>query len=220
MRLRSRARVLWSAAAWGSACWWAYSGKDSACDSRHHAGSSPWAHAGPVEDRLVPAVADARRRRQGHERAFDGYIDADELASRLLDPKQRHKLAVVDVRDRDYRTSRVGRCKIVGARHVPARALRQGGGAAGAEMGALVAALRDNYSTVVFHCMYSQQRGPACAHAYAQARRHGAGPPPPRQQVLVLEDGFAGFYKRHYGRHPQSEALFERVESRASAAAE
>ena len=58
----------------------------------------------------------------------------------------------------------------------------------------LVEALR-GADTVVFHCMYSQQRGPACAQAYAQHRRK-ITPPLPAQHVLVLRDGFAGFQER------------------------
>ena len=69
----------------------------------------------------------------------------------------------------------------------------------------LVEALR-GAETVVFHCMFSQQRGPACAQAYAQHRRKIT--PPPAQRVLVLRDGFAGFQER-FGAN--AEELFEGV---------
>ena len=74
----------------------------------------------------------------------------------------------------------------------------------------LVEALR-GADTVVFHCMYSQQRGPACAQAYAQHRRKVTSPLP-AQQVLVLRDGFAGFQER-FG---TAEELFEGVGPRNS----
>ena len=77
----------------------------------------------------------------------------------------------------------------------------------------LVEALR-GAETVVFHCMFSQQRGPACAQAYAQHRRK-ITPPPPAQRVLVLRDGFAGFQER-FGGGANAEELFEGVGPRNS----
>ena len=77
----------------------------------------------------------------------------------------------------------------------------------------LVQALR-GADTVVFHCMFSQQRGPACAQAYAQHRRKIA-PPLPAQHVLVLRDGFAGFQER-FGGGANAEVLFEGVGPRNS----
>ena len=45
---------------------------------------------------------------------------------------------------------------------------------------------------VVFHCMYSQFRGPQSAQAYKRAL--GDSP----QQVLVLEGGFVQFFRTHH----------------------
>ena len=115
-------------------------------------------------------------------------------------------LVVVDVRDSDFRAARTGRRKIRGAWHAPACELRS-------DAGLLVQALR-GADTVVFHCMFSQQRGPACAQAYAQHRRK-VTPPLPAQRVLVLRDGFAGFQER-FGGGTNAEDLFEGVGPRNS----
>ena len=95
---------------------------------------------------------------------------------------------------------RLGGCKIAGARHEPARALRS-------DVRPLVRALR-GAEVVVFHCMYSQQRGPMCAQLYArQRRRQGEAC---AQDVLVLRGGFNAFYKL-YGKAPDADELFDSV---------
>ena len=169
-------RAAWSAAA-GSA-WWTQRAGSTRADGR-------WQDEAPVTQKLAPAVADARLARQARDRRFDGYVEPEVLAAWLV--KGRKSLVVVDVRDSDFRAARTGRRKIRGAWHAPACELRN-------DAVPLVQALR-GADTVVFHCMFSQQRGPACAQAYAQHRRKIA-PPLPAQQVLVLRDGFAGFQER------------------------
>ena len=161
-----------------------------------------WQDEAPVTQKLAPAVAAARLARQARDRQFDGYVEPEALAEWLA--KGRIGLVVVDVRDSDFRAARTGRLKIRGAWHAPACELRS-------DAVPLVEALR-GADTVVFHCMFSQQRGPACAQAYAQHRRKIA-PPPPAQQVLVLRDGFAGFQER-FGAN--AEELFEGVGPRNS----
>ena len=168
-------RAAWSAAA-GSA-WWT---QRADCNSRGR-----WEDEAPVTERLAPAVAAARLARQARDRQFDGYIEPEVLAELLA--AGRTGLVVVDVRDSDFRAARTGRLKIRGAWHAPACELRS-------DAVPLVEALR-GADTVVFHCMFSQQRGPACAQAYAQHRRK-VTPPLPAQRVLVLRDGFAGFQER------------------------
>ena len=130
------------------------------------------------------------------------YIEPEVLAELLAAGQT--GLVVVDVRDSDFRAARTGRRKIRGAWHAPACELRS-------DAVPLVKALR-GADTVVFHCMFSQQRGPACAQAYAQHRRK-ITPPLPAQQVLVPRDGFAGFQER-FGAN--AEELFEGVGPRNS----
>ena len=186
-------RAAWSAAA-GSAWWTQRAGA--------RADAGPWQDEAPVTQKLAPAVADARLARQARDRQFDGYVEPEVLAQWLA--AGRTGLVVVDVRDSDFRAARTGRRKIRGAWHAPACELRS-------DAVPLVKALR-GADTVVFHCMFSQQRGPACAQAYAQHRRK-ITPPLPAQQVLVLRDGFAGFQER-FGAN--AEDLFEGVGPRNS----
>ena len=185
-------RAAWSAAA-GSA-WWT---QRAGCRGR-------WEDEAPVTERLAPAVAAARLARQARDRQFDGYVEPEVLAAWIA--AGRTGLAVVDVRDSDFRAARTGRRKIRGAWHAPACELRS-------DAVPLVQALR-GADTVVFHCMFSQQRGPACAQAYAQHRRK-VTPPLPAQRVLVLRDGFAGFQER-FGGGANAEELFEGVGPRNS----
>ena len=180
-------RAAWSAAA-GSAWWTQRTGTRA---------DGPWRDEAPVTERLAPAVADARLARQARDRQFDGYVEPEVLAQWVA--AGRTGLVVVDVRDSDFRAARTGRRKISGAWHAPACELRS-------DAAPLVQALR-GADTVVFHCMFSQQRGPACAQAYAQHRRK-ITPPLPAQHVLVLRDGFAGFQER-FG--ATAEELFEGV---------
>ena len=186
-------RAAWSAAA-GSA-WWTQ--RCCRADGR-------WEDEAPVTQKLAPAVAAARLARQARDRQFDGYVEPEVLAELLAAGQT--GLVVVDVRDSDFRAARTGRRKIRGAWHAPACELRS-------DAGLLVQALR-GADTVVFHCMFSQQRGPACAQAYAQHRRKIA-PPLPAQHVLVLRDGFAGFQER-FGGGANAEELFEGVGPRNS----
>ena len=48
---------------------------------------------------------------------------------------------------------------------------------------------------VVFHCHYSQTRGPAAARLFLRSLRETPGPSPP--QVLILEGGFK-LFRNHF----------------------
>ena len=190
---------MWSAAVWGSAWWWSQRG-DSGSLSR--ADAEAWQDVGPVTEPLDKQVVAERQARQARDKLFDGYVEPEELAGWLL--AGRRGLAVVDVRDCDFRAARTRRRKIAGAWHEPAHELRT------SDAAPLVGALR-GADAVVFHCMYSQQRGPACAQQYAQRRRELAKLAPlPPQEVLVLRGGFAKFHRR-YGSGADANTLFEGV---------
>lgn len=143
------------------------------------------------------------------------------LAPLILDPEQRSKLAVIDVRDSDH----VGG-NINGSTWVPIHQLD-------ARMPELLRTMKDK-EKVVFHCMLSQQRGPKAALMYARARQRADDkalveaaktaaqeePPQkpnddgddvskkntqetkPEQQVCVLEGGF-GSWQARYGEDPR-----------------
>ena len=91
------------------------------------------------------------------------YISGATLASWIKQGRE-GTYAVVDVRDTDLKRKRTGKKMILNAINIPARAVR-------ADPTALVAQLKEN-DTVIFHCMYSQQRGPGSAQTYAKARRN------------------------------------------------
>ena len=134
-------------------------------------------------------------------RLWDGYMSAAELVEHLKkrtagDPDLR-SLCIVDVREHDF--TRFG-FKIMAARNEPAKRLLK-------DVGALVRALRDK-ELVVFHCMFSQYRGPKCAQEYVRHRQQI--PQLPEQKVLVLEGGIAEFY-RTYKPSSQQAILFEEI---------
>eukprot|EP00658_Telonema_sp_P-2_P071905 TRINITY_DN61112_c0_g1_i1.p1 TRINITY_DN61112_c0_g1~~TRINITY_DN61112_c0_g1_i1.p1 ORF type:complete len:200 (+),score=24.68 TRINITY_DN61112_c0_g1_i1:421-1020(+) len=110
---------------------------------------------------------------------WDGYVSHEQLAGWL---RQGQSVAVIDVRDFDF--GRMG-CKIAGARHEPLTQFLS----APESLGSVLKA----QSTVVFHCMFSQYRGPASAQEYARycQRTQEADE---RQRVLVLRGGFAKFF--------------------------
>ncbi|CAE8661895.1 unnamed protein product, partial [Polarella glacialis] len=133
---------------------------------------------------------------------WDGYVDSSELAAWLREAKP--GLVVVDVRDFDF--ARYG-CKISGARHAASKLLLQ-------DMSPLRSALTgDEGRTVVFHCMFSQFRGPKCAQEYARlVRGSGEGSGGGAQQkVLVLRGGFVEFH-RAFGEAHDKHLLFEALD--------
>ncbi|KAJ3293661.1 hypothetical protein HK104_004299 [Borealophlyctis nickersoniae] len=49
---------------------------------------------------------------------------------------------------------------------------------------------------LIFHCVHSQQRGPACARAFANAAEEKQGPKP---RILVLKGGYHEWEKQILG---------------------
>jgi len=149
------------------------------------------------------------------------HIHPTSLAPQILDPEQRSKLGVIDVRDSDH----VGG-NINGSTWIPLHQLD-------ARMPELLRTMKDK-EKVVFHCMLSQQRGPQAALMYARAKQRadekalaeaakaaeqedlsqkpnndGDDVPKkdtqetkPEQQVCVLEGGF-GSWQARYGEDPR-----------------
>ncbi|KAJ2833019.1 Cdc25 phosphatase Ibp1 [Coemansia furcata] len=119
------------------------------------------------------------------------YIDASELAGLVLDPKKTsgRDYIVIDARDTDF----VGG-HIPGAVNVPAHKLDD-------RVGGLI----DKYQgvpLVVFHCAWSQIRGPKSARKYLGAvhERLKTVPlngPLHNQQVKVLRGGFNSWYRQY-----------------------
>lgn len=124
------------------------------------------------------------------------------LAPVLLDPTERHKVAIIDVRDSDH----IGG-NITGSQWVPVNQLD-------VRMPELIRTLKDK-ERVIFHCMLSQQRGPKAALAYARAKHRAEQKEATekansnsdgtrdktsssKQEVCVLEGGF-GSWQARYG---------------------
>ena len=149
---------------------------------------------------------------------------------------ERPGLAIVDVRTTDYGARRYGGRKLAGAYHYPVDRMRR-------DPRPLVDALSagcspacsDRHSaeiqpidTVVFHCQYSEHRGPETARRYVAecARRAGrlagvghtdgpmvctgadAGDGTRAQRVLLLRGGFAGFHHL-FAKDEDANVLFE-----------
>ena len=131
------------------------------------------------------------------------YTTSTSLAHVLLEPSERAKIAIIDVRDDDH----IGG-NIVGSQWIPSDKLD-------VRMPELIRTLKDKES-VVFHCMLSQQRGPRAALKYARAKQRAeqreAEEAPeavksevrsgeekeqsPKQEVCVLEGGFGSWQAR------------------------
>ncbi|KAK7206517.1 Rhodanese-like domain-containing protein [Myxozyma melibiosi] len=103
-------------------------------------------------------------------------LDKNTLRNWLLAEPRSKSLAIIDVRDDDH----IGG-HIVGSRHHPSSSFGQ-------NLPYLHEELRP-FSTVVFHCALSQQRGPSAANMYARYAEM-IGSAPTTQSVYVLRGGF------------------------------
>ena len=105
-------------------------------------------------------------------------ITPTQLAALLRTPTTPPSTSVIDVRDSDHAGGH-----IAGSTHVPSAQLE-------ARVGALARALAGQ-RRVVFHCMFSRERGPRAAERFLAEARGGEG-----QEVLVLEGGFEAWRVR------------------------
>ncbi|KJE89198.1 hypothetical protein CAOG_00718 [Capsaspora owczarzaki ATCC 30864] len=120
---------------------------------------------------------------------------AAELAALLRAPKlagePTPKFVVIDVRDHDFQGGNIAGCV-----NVPSATISKA-----------IDELVEQYGQhdmVIFHCMYSQQRGPSCAKYFARnldARKHLA-------QVYCLEGGFRS-WAQQFGRDSSLTANFD-----------
>ncbi|ETO11773.1 hypothetical protein RFI_25603, partial [Reticulomyxa filosa] len=117
------------------------------------------------------------------------YIDGNTLVEWLNDESKKDLVQVIDVRDDDFVDY-----KIKTATNHPRYEF---------ESSKYVNQLMDTYKHkryLIFHCAFSQQRGPAAAGIYWKARRSSSFP---KQTVCVLKHGFRGFYMTHASHCPQ-----------------
>ncbi|KIY00555.1 uncharacterized protein Z520_03218 [Fonsecaea multimorphosa CBS 102226] len=153
------------------------------------------------------------------------YVHPTTLSTLLLDPTEKAKIAIIDVRDSDH----IGG-NIKGSTWVPLHQLE-------VRMPELVRTLKDK-EKVIFHCMLSQQRGPKAALAYARAKQRADAKEAreqqqaqskeeetgknkedqdeeqkkdsatPSQEVCVLEGGF-GSWQARFGEDPRLTADYQ-----------
>ncbi|OAP59939.1 hypothetical protein AYL99_04941 [Fonsecaea erecta] len=144
------------------------------------------------------------------------YVQPTTLSTLLLDPAEKAKIAVIDVRDSDH----IGG-NIRGSTWVPLHQLD-------VRMPELLRTLKDK-EKVIFHCMLSQQRGPKAALAYARAKQRAdakeareqaqskeetaedeqeKGSQKPSQEICVLEGGF-GSWQARFGEDPRLTADYQ-----------
>jgi rhodanese-related sulfurtransferase len=129
------------------------------------------------------------------------YLQPTALAPLLLDPVEKTKIAIIDVRDSDHLGGNIS-----GSLWVPVNQLD-------VRLPELLRTLK-NKEKVVFHCMLSQVRGPKAALAYARARQRTEetkGEEKTRstmQEVCVLEGGF-GSWQPRYGDDPRLTADYQ-----------
>eukprot|EP00928_Gymnodinium_smaydae_P028555 TRINITY_DN21742_c0_g1_i2.p1 TRINITY_DN21742_c0_g1~~TRINITY_DN21742_c0_g1_i2.p1 ORF type:complete len:176 (-),score=17.68 TRINITY_DN21742_c0_g1_i2:69-533(-) len=114
------------------------------------------------------------------------YISAAALAREL----GREEWQIIDVRDEDFQGGH-----IPGARHCPSQAFAR-------NVDYLAQEFASSGKTLVFHCMFSQSRGPGCARLFL---RHLDEHYAERScKVMILEGGFAGWEERFVG-HPDEQ---------------
>eukprot|EP00741_Cyanophora_paradoxa_P012499 tig00020610_g12077.t1 len=121
------------------------------------------------------------------------YVTPEEVADLVASGGSR-RFAIIDVRDYD----RVGG-HIRGSLHVPSQEFDD-------KVSNLVERFK-NHDVLVFHCMYSQQRGPSCAMRFA--RELSARAPSAKVQTAILKGGFINFFHKHKG----NPALFEDLDA-------
>ena len=112
-----------------------------------------------------------------------------ELLAELLRGPDADSIQVVDVRDDDF-----GDGCVAGAWNVPSKSLQTE-----PAVDALKHQLaREQRTTVVVHCLYSQQRGPACAARLVERLNAGVSGQLPLQ-VCVLQGGWMNWRKTYGG---------------------
>merc|ERR1712087_67496 len=133
------------------------------------------------------------------------YMEADELKKWLVaefgaaTDSQMHpttaQYQVIDVRNSDF--NEYGH-KINGAMNHPAKA----------DISDILKKYKSK-QIVIFHCMFSEVRGPSIARRYHSERVENYPKAQP-QQVRILSGGFIGFWKRFNG-DKQKDILFAKI---------
>ncbi|KAG9005422.1 hypothetical protein FRB93_009728 [Tulasnella sp. JGI-2019a] len=109
------------------------------------------------------------------------YITSQELADLIKpDKKLLEDFAIIDVRDKDFAGG-----NIVGCLRSPSEKYKR-------SVDELIEKTKD-IPKMIFHCSFSQQRGPKAAKIYAEKWAARGEESKLTKEILVLEGGFSGF---------------------------
>ncbi len=112
------------------------------------------------------------------------YLEGSTLKEWLDDKQKPQQFLIIDVRDNDY-----GPKKIRGATNIPSYTFDP----------KYVKQLIEDWKDIpmlIFHCAYSQVRGPDSAEFYAKHKSNKDYFGYPSQRVMILTAGFRGFWQR------------------------
>ena len=139
---------------------------------------------------------DEEEEEEYHKNKLWQYIFPSEVSVWLLNPnKCKESFVIIDVRDVDYKRHGL---KIKNAINYPIHKFKQ-------NISMIVKDENINKcDIIIFHCMFSQFRGPQCAQLYAKNKITQ------NQKVMVLEGGFDEYYRK-YKYDSQKEELFDKI---------
>ena len=132
-----------------------------------------------------------------HKNKLWQYVFPKEVSEWILGTKKCEfgSFIIIDVRDGDFKRHGL---KIKDAINYPINKFKQN---------VNKIAKKENIkgaNIIIFHCMFSQFRGPQCAQEYAKNKLD------PDQKVMVLEGGFDE-YHRQYKDHKEKDSLFDKI---------
>eukprot|EP00929_Paragymnodinium_shiwhaense_P008875 TRINITY_DN112855_c0_g1_i1.p1 TRINITY_DN112855_c0_g1~~TRINITY_DN112855_c0_g1_i1.p1 ORF type:complete len:151 (-),score=30.42 TRINITY_DN112855_c0_g1_i1:343-795(-) len=118
------------------------------------------------------------------------YVSQQQLAENL----DSEDIQIIDVRDDDFDGGHIPGC-----RNIPSAVFQQ-------HMGYLAQEFAESGKVLIFHCMFSQSRGPTCARRFS--RYLDENYPQRSCKVAILEGGF-GAWEETFERHPDAKKYIE-----------
>ncbi|GAA5978929.1 hypothetical protein JCM11641_000097 [Rhodosporidiobolus odoratus] len=132
------------------------------------------------------------------------YMSADQVANLILANPKRDDFLVIDVRSSDFPGG-----NLPGAVNITTKEFQSED-----KLSAVVdrhIRPRPNLRTIIVHCMRSQTRGPYAAYLLSHSPSL-----PANIDVVILEGGFSGWYRRFKGRKELFEGLLNQEEAGAA----
>ena len=140
---------------------------------------------------------DDREEEEYHKNKLWQYVFPDEVSQWILQPEKCEygSFIIIDVRDVDFKRHGL---KIKNAINYPIHKFKQ-------NVNKIVKLENiKGCDVIIFHCMFSQFRGPQCAQEYAKNQLNET------QKVMVLEGGFDEYYRK-YKYSQQKDSLFDKI---------